>query len=128
MVFGTFDTLHRGHLHFFGEAKHYGDYLMVVVARDQTVQAIKGKKARNHEKKRAALLRKVTFIDKVILGNTDDKHRVIQKYKPDVICLGYDQKAFTKGLKKKFPHIKIFRMRPYHPEKYKSSKLKNSYA
>ncbi|HLC71304.1 MAG TPA: adenylyltransferase/cytidyltransferase family protein, partial [Candidatus Nanoarchaeia archaeon] len=34
MCFGTFDILHPGHLHYLQQAKKYGDYLMVVIARD----------------------------------------------------------------------------------------------
>ena len=43
MVFGTFDYLHEGHKDFFRQAKQYGDELVVVVARDETVKQIKGK-------------------------------------------------------------------------------------
>ena len=41
MVFGTFDGLHEGHLDFFRQAREYGDYLIVAVARDVNVKKIK---------------------------------------------------------------------------------------
>ena len=43
MAFGTFDLLHPGHEHFLKQAKRYGD-LIVVIARDNTVLKVKGKK------------------------------------------------------------------------------------
>ena len=41
MLFGTFDGLHEGHFDLFRQAKKYGDYLVVVVARDVNVKKIK---------------------------------------------------------------------------------------
>ena len=46
MVFGTFDGIHRGHLHFFKQARGLvkNPYLIVSVARDVNVKRIKGRK------------------------------------------------------------------------------------
>jgi len=68
--------------------------------------------------------------DKVILGNLENKYAAIEKYKPGVICLGYDQKVFTDNLRKELkefnlPDTKIVQLKSYYPEKYKSSKLRN---
>ena len=117
MVFGTFDILHKGHLNFFSQARKYGK-LVVVVAKDKTVLEVKGKKPRNNEKKRLAKVKKHS---RAILGMIKDKYKVIEKEKPDIICLGYDQKSFIKGLKKF--KIKIVKLKPYMAHKYKSSKL-----
>ncbi|MBR9691787.1 adenylyltransferase/cytidyltransferase family protein [Candidatus Woesearchaeota archaeon] len=114
MVFGTFDILHKGHLSLFSQAKRYGDYLIAVVARDKTVEKVKGRKPRNNEKKRLKEVSK--YADKAILGYIYDKQKIVKKYKPNVICLGYDQKDFIDGLKFK-------RLKAYKPHKYKSSKL-----
>jgi len=43
LAFGTFDILHPGHEFYLKEAKKHGDILDVVVARDSTVEKIKGK-------------------------------------------------------------------------------------
>ena len=43
MCFGTFDKLHPGHRYYLSESKKQGDYLIVVVARDQNVLKIKNK-------------------------------------------------------------------------------------
>ena len=66
MVFGTFDILHKGHLYFLKEAKKKG-YLIAVVARDKTVVKVKKQKPVNNEKKRAENLRKIKFVNKVVL-------------------------------------------------------------
>ncbi len=119
MVFGTFDILHKGHLNFFSQARKYGDYLIVIVARDKTVKEVKGRKTRNNEKKRLMAVRK--YADKAVLGYIRDKYKVIKKLKPDVICLGYDQKNFVKKLGEfKIP---VKKLKSYKKHKYKSSKI-----
>jgi len=119
MVFGTFDVLHKGHLNFFKQGRKYGDYLIAVVARDKTVKEIKGRFPRNNEKKRLQKVKR--YADKAVLGYIKNKYKVISRFKPDVICLGYDQKEFIKGLKRF--NIKVKRLKAYKPHKYKSSKL-----
>ena len=44
ILFGTFDIFHKGHKNFLEQAQEFGDYLIVVIARDKTVKKIKGKK------------------------------------------------------------------------------------
>jgi cytidyltransferase-like protein len=128
MVFGTFDVFHKGHENFLRQARRHGDYLIAVVARDKTVLNIKKQKARNEEQERLKKLHDYEFVDKAVLGNLGDKYKIIIKYKPDVICLGYDQKAFVRDLKKKLEDFRldetrIVRLKSYYPERYKSSKL-----
>jgi len=127
MTFGTFDILHKGHEFYLNEAKKLGDNLYVVVALDKTVLKMKGKLPRNNQDKRLEALKKLPFVDEVILGNEGDKYKVIEDIKPDVICFGYDQNSFTKGLSdvllvRGIP-AKIIRLGSFHPEIYKSSKL-----
>lgn len=126
MIFGTFDLLHKGHIDFFKQARKYGDYLIIAVARDKTVKKIKSRKPHYDEKQRLDAVK--PYADKAVLGYLEDKYKNIEKYKPDVICLGYDQKDFTekleKELKKRDIKSKIIRLNPYKPDIYKSSKLK----
>ncbi len=128
MVFGTFDIFHPGHKNFLKQAKKFGDYLIVVVARDETVMKFKRQKTENNEQKRLKNVKKSKLANEVILGSLKDKYAVVKKYKPDIICLGYDQKFFVRGLKKKLKKFglktKIVRLEPYKPEIYKSSKLR----
>lgn len=124
MLFGTFDILHKGHLNLFEQAKQFGDKLIVVIARDKTVEEVKGKLPRHSEEER---LNKVKSEIKgiggrAILGQIRNKYNVIKKYKPNIICLGYDQKHFLDKLKEL--KIPIKKLKPYKPQKYKSSKLK----
>lgn len=124
MVFGTFDILHPGHLFLFTEAKKLGDTLTAIVARDTTVQSVKNIKAQNNENVRLENIKNLNVVDKVILGNADDKYQVIREENPDLIVLGYDQFAFTEKLVENFPNIKIVRLPPYKADIYKSSKFR----
>jgi FAD synthetase len=126
MGFGTFDGIHPGHLFFLRQLKQLGDELFVVVARDRNVKKIKGKKPALDEKKRFADLEKTRIADRVLIGHPTDFYHLINNFQPNVIGLGYDQKANTEELQEKFPNIKIVRLRPFEPEKYKSSLLKDS--
>lgn len=130
MVFGTFDIFHLGHRSFLRQAKENGDYLTVVVARDKTVKSVKKQDTKNKEQARLENVQKSMLADKVVLGSLGDKYEVIKKYKPDVICLGYDQKFFIKNLKSKLKDFglvetEVVRLKSYKPEIYKSSKLRN---
>jgi len=124
MVFGTFDGLHSGHLSLFKQTKSYGDYLIVVVARDKTVKKIKNRLPKKNEAERLKELLQCQLVNEARLGYEDNPYRIIREIKPDVICLGYDQKAFTEDLPEKLKKMKlatkIYRMKPYQPEKYHS--------
>jgi FAD synthetase len=129
LVFGTFDIFHEGHMDFLRQAGKHGDFLRVVVARDVTVAKVKGRAPRYSEQERAATVQKSGLADEVVLGGLADKYDVVRGYKPDVICLGYDQKFFVGELRKKLDEsglnrTKIVRLEPHKPEIYKSSKLR----
>ncbi len=128
ITFGSFDILHPGHIHFLKQAKEYGDYLFVVVARDETIQKIKGRKPTNGEIQRKAAIQKIRQVNRAVLGDLKNPYKIIERIHPDVICLGYDQNSFTDNLepelKKMDLHPKIIRLKAYKPEQYKSSKFK----
>ncbi len=131
LVFGTFDVIHPGHVHFLKESKKFGDELLVVVARDETVKNLKGKEPLHAENERLKQVSSLDFVDKAILGNKDDKFKVVEILKPDIICLGYDQESFTHNLQeellKRNVVSKIIRFDKGHlPHIYKSSKIKKS--
>lgn len=124
IVFGTFDLLHPGHVYVLNEARKHGDYLVAVVARDETVEKIKGKVPRNNQEIRLKNLEKLHLADTVRLGNTGDKFKILDEEKPDVIILGYDQEIDLNKLEERKPkHAVIIRLDSFHPEKYKSSLL-----
>ncbi len=129
LVFGTFDILHEGHKYFLKKAKKHGNYLIVVIARDSTVEKVKNKTPKNNENERLKNIQKLDFVDKAVLGNLEDKYSIIKKIKPDIICLGYDQTYFTENLENKLKEMrmecKIIRLKAYKPEIYKSSLINN---
>ena len=124
MAFGTFDGIHLGHRFFLKNLQKFGKKIIIVIARDINVKKIKGKKPHFNEQERLNALQKIGLADVVILGDQNDFYQSIKKHQPDVIGLGYDQKANEEYLRKNFPNIKIIRMPAFQPEKYKSSILK----
>ena len=128
MAFGTFDYLHAGHEFYLQKAKELGDELIVIIARDKTVKQIKGESSTHAERQRAKAVRNLHIADRVVLGSHGDKHKVLRKYRPNVIALGYDQFVFTQKIEKTLIDLnldtKIVRIEAHHPEVYKSSIIK----
>lgn len=128
MAFGTFDLFHAGHENYLQQAKELGDQLIVVIARDETVQKIKGHAPAHNEQERMKNVKLSGIADKVVLGFKDDKHKVLKKFRPDVLALGYDQFVFTQRLEKTLIDIKlnaqVVRLVPYFPQMYKSSLIR----
>ena len=122
MVFGTFDILHPGHRNFFKQALFEGEELIIVVARDKTVLRFK-EHLRHSEEERLKAIEKAFPDASVLLGDLEDPLALIRKYHPEKVCLGYDQVGFSQDLIRELPEVKIKRLKPYYPEKYKSSKM-----
>jgi FAD synthetase len=91
---GVFDLLHLGHVKFLEEAKKAGGRnakLIVIVARDSTVEKRKGVKPVIPENQRRALVESLKVVDEAILGFENfSMKKVIEKIKPDVIAVGHD--------------------------------------
>lgn len=125
LVFGTFDGLHPGHINFFAQAKARGDFLTAVVARDITVNQVKGRFPKRNELLRLKAVKQCKLIDQAILGDLGDPYAIIKKINPNIIALGYDQKSFTANLpafiKKENLNIEIIRLNSFKPEIHKSS-------
>lgn len=120
---GTFDYLHPGHISFLQQGGAYGAELYVVVARDENVKRIKERYPDQAEEERKANLEKLDLVDDVRLGypgGVQNFLKVVADIQPDVIALGYDQKA-PPGLREAFPECEIVVLQPHCPEKYKSS-------
>lgn len=125
MVFGVFDGLHEGHRAFLAAAKKRGAELVVVVARDSAVRELKRKTPRRSETARAAALRRSGLADRVVLGDKKQgTYRVIARWNPGVICLGYDQDALAGDLRKKIPDARLARLAAHQPERWKTSLLR----
>lgn len=130
MCFGTFDGMHAGHEDFFRQAKDHGDELIVIVARDVTVLDVKGDLPGINENDRLATVSNHPFVDDARFGNPGDKYKIIEEVQPDIICLGYDQEAFTENLDAELSRrglsASIVRCRPYYPDTMKSSLLRGA--
>jgi cytidyltransferase-like protein len=122
LAFGTFDKFHPGHAYFLTQAKQYGDYLMVVVARDHNVLQVKGHLPKDNEDLRLKTISAFPAVNQARLGLEDysKKETIILEVKPQIICLGYDQ---ARHFKSPLPNIVVIRLEAFHPEKYKSSLL-----
>ncbi len=126
LVFGTFDGVHEGHINFLKQAKKYGS-LTAIIARDLTVKRLKRRYCYNSERKRLRDVLATKLVKDARLGHLDDPYKVISEIKPDIICLGYDQKFFTSDLKEELKErglkAKIIKLKSYKPRIYHSSLL-----
>ena len=125
MATGTFEMLHKGHEHYLTEAKKLGERLVVVLARQHRAERVKERSLRKSEEERLYVVKRLPYVDEALLGEMHDPYQSIQKIKPDIIALGYDQavplnevyaKICEYGLK-----TKIARIGAYKPKEYKSS-------
>ncbi|MEM2911260.1 MAG: adenylyltransferase/cytidyltransferase family protein [Candidatus Bathyarchaeia archaeon] len=100
---GVFDLLHLGHVRFLEEAKKAGGEnaeLIVIVARDSTVEKRKGVRPVMPENQRRALVESLKVVDEALLGFEDfNMGKVIEKIKPDIIAVGHDQNGVEKAVK-----------------------------
>ena len=99
---GVFDLLHLGHVKFLEEAKYAGGEnatLVVIIARDNTVEQIKGRKPIMPENQRRTLVESLKVVNIAVLGLENmDINEAITKIKPDIIALGYDQEKMAKDV------------------------------
>lgn len=130
MASGSFDFIHKGHLHYLSEAKKHGDKLVVVIARDSNILKFKGEKPKYNEKERLENVKNLEMVDEAVLGHEGNIFDIIGEINPDVICLGYDQKTtiekLKEELKKRNIKAEVVRISAFKPEVYKSSKLKKN--
>ena len=101
---GAFDLVHYGHIRFLEEAKKTGgedSYLVVVVARDKTVERLKGRKPIIPEDQRRAVVESLKPVDEAILGFEDLSFEdTIRRIMPNIIAVGYDQKNIEEEARK----------------------------
>jgi len=126
---GVFDLLHLGHVRFLEEAKRAGGRnaeLVVIIARDRIVEERKGEKPIMSENQRCALVASLKVVDCTILGfQKFNIERVIDKVKPDVIAVGYDQEGVEATVRKYVEenklNIKIARIGKFGEDELDSS-------
>ncbi len=130
MTFWTFDVFHDWHKHFLQEAKNYSDKLITIVATDKNVFKIKWFLPKFPQNERKSEIEKSQIADEVFVWNEENPMYFVEKFKPDLICLWYDQTWFSYLLedfiKENNLETKIIRIESFKPELYKSSILKNN--
>ena len=88
---GCFDILHAGHTSYLDAAKNYGDFLLLGLNSDKSVQSIKGpKRPIVKEIFRAKTLSALESIDLIILFDEDTPLSIIKRLKPDIYVKGGD--------------------------------------
>ena len=128
---GVFDLLHLGHVRFLEAAKKTGGpnaKLVVVVARDSTVERKKGKKPVMPEYQRCALVASLKVVDQAILGHKNlDMAKVLEEIKPDIVALGYDshisslERSVDDAIKKEGLKIEVAKIAKFSSDELDSS-------
>jgi FAD synthetase len=131
MASGVFDLLHLGHVRFLEEAKKAGGpnaRLIVIVARDSTVEKKKSRRPIMPENQRCALVASLRVVDEAMLGYKDfDMEKVLYKIKPDIVAVGHDshlsglEQAVAEVLKKKGLKIKLVKVGKFSSDELDSS-------
>jgi len=90
---GCFDLIHSGHAQYLDAARRLGDFLIVGLNGDQSVERLKGPgRPLMPFKERALLLSYLTPVDLVVKFADDTPLRLIKELRPDVLAKGADYK------------------------------------
>ena len=126
MVFGAFDGLHPGHIDFLKQAKVFGDFLIVSVGTNKNVAKIKGKKPLFSEGERLGLVSQIAIVDKAVLGSEENFYDHVKSFKPDVICLGYDQWASEDEVRKELIGVGLSKTKVVRLVAHKQGRAKST--
>lgn len=88
---GGFEVLHAGHIYTIDRAKRLGDALVVVLATDDRIRRRKGREPVSSEKERLAMVSGLRQVDAAIVGGEGSIYETLERVRPDVVALGYDQ-------------------------------------
>jgi len=126
---GGFEVIHPGHLHTIEGAKRLGDVLVAVVARDSTIRRRKGRDPVSGERERMNLLASLRAVDAAILGVEGDIYETLDRVRPDIVALGYDQYHLESDIEREAErrgmHLKVVRLGSPIPSVKTSSILKD---
>ena len=127
---GVFDIIHPGHIYTLNAAKALGDVLVVVVATDSTSVKMKKRRPLHTQEQRQELVNSLSMVDLCLIGQEDDIFKTVNRVRPQIIALGYDQihqeKFITDGCKKIDLKAEVARLQSPIPES-SSSKIEKEY-
>ncbi len=127
---GVFDIIHPGHIYTLKAAKALGDVLVVVVATDNTSEKMKKRRPLHTQEQRQELVNSLSMVDLCLIGQEDDIFKTVNRVRPQIIALGYDQvhqeKFITDGCKRIELDAKVARLQSPIPES-SSSKIEKEY-
>lgn len=90
ITYGTFDTLHFGHIRLLERARSLGDYLIVGLSSDE-FNAGKGKRSHFNYEERKAYLEAIRYVDQVIPEHTwEQKTQDVFDHQVDIFTMGDD--------------------------------------
>ena len=112
---GCFDILHAGHIHLLESAKKLGDYLIVAINSDKSVEMLKGKKRPiNKLSARIKIIKALSCVNLVVVFDEITPIKTIKMISPDILVKGADYKIkeivganFVKAKKGKIITIKL---------------------
>ncbi len=88
---GCFDLLHVGHIRALEDAAGRGDFLVVGLNTDKSVQRLKGK---SHpivpQDERAEVVAALEFVDYVTFFEEDTADAILEELQPDILAKGQD--------------------------------------
>ncbi|MFW9918457.1 MAG: adenylyltransferase/cytidyltransferase family protein [Candidatus Thorarchaeota archaeon] len=103
---GKFDILHLGHLAYLEQSKELAGpdgELVVVIARDDTIERERGAPPVFPQEQRRRIVEALNSVDKAIIGyDTADHTQIVKDVAPDIIALGYDQYTDIDALERVF--------------------------
>ncbi|MGI0101359.1 MAG: adenylyltransferase/cytidyltransferase family protein [Nitrosotalea sp.] len=127
---GVFDIIHPGHIHTLRGAKALGNVLVVVVATDATAQKMKKRTPLHNMELRRDLVSSLSMVDYALVGHEGDIFKTVERIKPNIVALGYDQihqeKFIIDGCKEIGVDVSIARLQSPIPD-IKSSKIESDY-
>jgi len=127
---GVFDIIHPGHIYTLNEAKKLGDVLVAVVATDNTAVKMKKRMPLHTQEQRQELVNSLSMVDLCMIGQENDIFKTVNRVRPQIIALGYDQvhqeKFIIEGCKKIELDAKVARLQSPIPES-SSSKIQKEY-
>lgn len=90
LTYGTFDTMHWGHINILKRASELGNYLLVGISSDE-FNKVKGKKSYHNFETRKQMVESIVYVDKAIPEHDwDQKIKDIRDYDIDVLVMGDD--------------------------------------